>query len=105
MAQNGQNLTVTGLGTFALPITSTGQWNVKGKITLPSISEGNTVNSSIVVTMNINGGSTLYTGVAGAEGFETGSSATAGDTLNVILTSAATVDQGLNTVKTTISLF
>ncbi len=105
MANTAKTETVTGLGTFPLIVNETGFWNVKGTIQLPTITEGATINSTIVVTMNLNGGGAFYTGVSGAEGFASGTAATAGDTINVILTSAGAADQGLNVVKTTIVLY
>lgn len=97
-------VSVNGLGTFAFIVPSTKFYNVKGTITLPTITSGYGVNSSIVVTMNLNGGSAFYTGPAAAEGFASGVSASAGDTINVILTSAAANDNQLNSVKSTITL-
>jgi hypothetical protein len=102
------NQTFTGLGTFPMPIPVTPPnsfLNIKGKITLPNIIEGATANSQVVVTMNINGGAAFYTGMPGAEGFETGTVAIAGNILNIILTSSLPSDQGLNVIKTTVSLY
>jgi hypothetical protein len=102
------NKTFTGLGTFPTPISETPAsriLNIKGKVNLPNLIEGAAANSQVVVTMNLNGGATFYTGIPGAEGFETGVVAVAGDILNIILTSSAPVDQGLNVIKTTVSLY
>lgn len=96
--------TYNGLGTFPLGVTDTGVYNIQGNITLPKIPKGDTANSSVVVTININGGGTLYTGAAGAQGFNFTTSATANDIINVILTSAAAVDQGLNLIKTNVTI-
>lgn len=97
--------TYSGLGTFSFPVTTTGPTNVKGKITLPTLSLGAPSNSQVVVTVNVNGGGAIYTGPSGAEGFETGYYGTAGDTLNVVLSSGAAGDQGIHKVKSTISVY
>ena len=94
----------TGLGTFKIGVGETGNYKLYGTITLPTIPEGEAANSQVVVTININGGSTLFTGNPGDKGFQLIHSATANDIFNVILTSAAAVDQPLNEIKTTISL-
>lgn len=99
------NLTFTGLGTMSIPVQAAGYYTVSGKLTLPTISEGLPSNSQVVVTVNISGGAAIYTGVAGAEGFMTGGSLTAGQVFNVILTSSSPVDLGLNVIKTTVSVF
>src|ERR1035437_476058 len=101
----GDNKSFTGMGTFPMHVTTTGPKNVKGKIMLPNIIEGQAVNSQVVVTMNLNGGATFYTGLTGAEGFESGCFAHAGDTINVILSSALPADNSYNDVKTTISFY
>lgn len=102
---NNKTITFNGLGTCSFNVLDTGATNVKGKIALPNIIEGAPANSSIVVTCNLNGGATFYTGVAGAEGFATGCYATAGDIINVILTSAAAQDNQPLGVKSTISFY
>ncbi len=100
-----ENRTLTGLGTFPVIVSQSKFYNIKGKISLPTIGAGSVADSAVVVTANVNGGSTFYTGTAGAEGFETGAVCNSGDTINVILTSAAAVDQGLNIIKTTLSIY
>jgi hypothetical protein len=105
IATDQRPFTCTGLGTFGIIVQTAGLKTVSGTLTLPNINQGASADSAVVVTVNLNGGSTLYTGGAGATGFETQVSASAGDTINVILTSAAAVDQGLNVVKSTIGCF
>lgn len=97
--------TVIGLGTFSFTAVQTGAHNVKGKMTLPEINQGASANSQVIVTINVNGGATIFTGPAGARSFESGSYLTAGDVLNVILSSSAPVDNELNAVKSTISFY
>lgn len=99
------NETFTGLGSFVIYLPATQFWNIKGKLTLPTITEGASANSSVVATISKNGGSAFYTGFAGAEGFETGVSASSGDYITIALTSANSVDQGNNVIKMTVSLF
>ncbi len=94
-----------GLGTFPMRVTKAGANNIKGKLTLPTLIEGATANSQVVVTVNLNGGATIYTGNPGDEGFSTGGTAAIGDIFNVILTSSSPVDQGNLTVKSTISIY
>lgn len=105
MANESTTQAFTGLGTHNIGLDNTQFYTIEGKVNLPTLSEGAIGNSQVVVTVSANGGSVFYTGVAGAEGFKTGYNATAGDILNIILTSAAPVDQGLNLIKTTLSLY
>ena len=97
--------TCNGLGTFSFIADQAGARNIKGKITLPNLIEGNAANSQVVVTVNLNGGATIYTGNPGDESFATGAYAAAGDTFNVVLTSSQASDQGLLAVKSTISIY
>ena len=99
------NETFTGLGTFTLYAPMAGYLTVSGKIQLNTIPQGDPVNSSVVVTINKNGGSTLYTGPAAAEGFFLRISCAIGDAINIILSSSNVVDQGPNQVQMTVSLF
>lgn len=92
MPTEPSNIVFSGLGTISFHVSGTGVKNVKGKLTLPNLIEGAADNSHVVVTINLNGGSAFYTGLVGAEGFESGTYATAGDTINVVLTSSAAVD-------------
>lgn len=94
--------TQVGLGTFSFSAVSTRPHTIKGTLTIPEINQGAAVNSTVVVTVNINGGSAIYTGQAGAKSFDTGAFLNAGDVLNVILTSSTPADNGLNAVKSTI---
>jgi hypothetical protein len=99
------NETFTGLGTFTLYAPVAAYFNIQGKLTLPTIGEGAIANSAVVVTINKNGASAFYTGSAGAEGFATAVSCAQGDAINIILSSSAPVDQGLNVIKLTVSMF
>src|ERR1700678_3820563 len=105
IATEQKTFTFAGLGTAGIRMNTAGLKTISGTLPLPTINQGASADSSVVVTINLNGGSTLYTGAAGAQGFETQVACSAGDVVNVIFTSAATVDQGLNVVKSTISCF
>lgn len=102
------NTSVSGLRTLNIGIPETNEFLVSGKLQLPTIDQGDTAVSSVVVTITQtpNGGSptTIYTGTAGARGFAVMANCTALDTIAVAMTSAAAVDQGINAVKTTISV-
>ncbi len=106
MANYNISATESGLGTFPICAPNVGTYTLTGKITLPKISRGDVANSQVVVTVNVNGGGTIYTGAASADGFfiQPLVIASANSLVNVILTSAAAVDQGTNKIKTTITL-
>lgn len=89
---------LNGLQTTTLFIApTTGLYFVNGQLTLPSLSQGGGV-SAVVAVVNV-AGSPVYTGTAGATGFQANVSCTAGDTVNVALSSAAAPDLVLNAVK------
>jgi hypothetical protein len=46
----------------------------------------------------------MYTGVAGATGFQTEFTCAAADVITIVFTSTATADQGLNSIKSVIAL-
>jgi hypothetical protein len=99
-----QNLTSVGLQTltFTVPVAGTGPYFLMGKLTLPQgYDDSATGNSACVVTIAQNS-TTIYTGLAGAEGFRVVFSGTLGDTLTVTTSSAAAVDLPLNAVKMTL---
>lgn len=85
-----------GIGSVSVQVPA-GAGFVKGKLSLPSIIGGNGP-SSIVVTVNQNG-SPIYTGSAGAEGFYVTFLGALNDTIAVVTSSAASIDNALNTVK------
>lgn len=100
--QYNQNLTFNGLGTLSITVPQAGAYFVDGKISLPSLTNGGGV-SACLVTINQNG-SPVYTGIAGAEGFYTDISCAAADVIAIVFSSAATPDQGLNVIKSTIAI-
>ena len=103
MANYYQNLEINGLGTITTTIPIAGTHFFDGKLTLPGINKGSSGASAVVVTITQNG-PTVYTGVAGANGFRTDITCAVGDVIGFVLTSAAAVDQPLNAVKGVIAL-
>lgn len=106
MANYSSNASVSGLGTISIGAPNVGTYTLAGTLTLPSISQGAVASSQVIVTININGGGTLYTGVAGAESFFISPLvvASANSIVNIILSSSAAVDQGTQVIKTTATL-
>lgn len=102
------NMTVAGLTSVSIGVPAAGPTPISGKLSLPTIPDGDPATSAVVVTITQtpNGGSptTIYTGVAGARGFSLIANCAALDTIAIAMTSAAAVDQQLNTIKTTISV-
>lgn len=101
--QFNQNLTFAGLGTLSITVPLAGLYFVEGKISLPTLPKGDSSPSALVVVVNKNG-SPIYTGSAGAEGFRTVTSCAANDLIAMVFSSAAAVDQGLNVIKSTVSI-
>ena len=98
------NATYTGLGTFSIGVPNADQYQISGTLRLPGIPKGDATASSVVVVVKQNS-TTLYTGTAGAAGFgNIIANCAAGDTISVITSSAATVDQPINAVQTTVSI-
>lgn len=102
MAQFNQNGSLAGLGTYSVIVPSDGIYFVDGKVTLPTVVGGGGA-SSCVVTVNLNG-APKYVGSAGAEGFKTEFLCAASDTIAVVTSSAAAVDQPLNAIKTNVAI-
>lgn len=91
--------TINGLGVFPIFTAPTaGIYFVNGQLTLPSIPQGSGASQVICVVKN--GASTIYTGAAGATGFQVNQIVcAAGDAITVTLTSSAAPDQVLNAVR------
>jgi len=96
-------MVMSGLGSFSDSVQTAGTYQVQGSLTLPGISKGDVANSQVVTVVQQNG-STRYTGLAGAEGFNITLVCAAGDVIGIILSSSAAVDQGINVVKATIAI-
>lgn len=97
MANFTAQQSISGLGTFALftaPVA--GVYFVNGQLQLPN-QEGS--GQSQVVTLVKQNGSTIYTGIAGATGFQINQIVcAAGDAITAVLSSSAAPDQVTNAV-------
>lgn len=92
------------LGTFTTSVQAAGLYDIIGSLTLPGITNGAPANSQVVAAISLNS-SLLFTGQAGAKGFEiVGVNCAAGDIIQVQLSSAAPVDQGVNVIKCTVAI-
>lgn len=100
MANIYQNFQWTGLGTLSYTIPEASSYFIQGSITLPTPSNGQGL-SSLVVTVSKNG-SPFYTGQASSMGFRTTNNFAVNDVVTVVFSSAASVDQGLNNIRSTI---
>jgi len=102
--QYGQSLVFNGLGTLSVVANDyVGPMEVNVQSTIPTLVNGGGV-SALVITIKQNA-STLYTGTAGATGAQFLIPAIAsGDTISVVFSSAAAADQGLNVIKSVVSL-
>jgi len=103
------NATFNGLNTLQAGVPSAGAYNIVGSLTLPSIPEGSSAQSQVVVTItqtpNLGSPTTIYTGVAGAKGFGVFlRQAAALDVFAITLSSSNAVDSALNAVSCTASV-
>lgn len=99
-----QNLESVGLSSVDTAVDVAGPYFVKGKIILPRIAAGGGQSSAVVTITNRTGPVTLYTGLAGADGFRVDTLCAVGDVLRVAITSAASADQDVNAIKTQIQI-
>jgi len=105
MPNYNDNGSYVGLGTYeVLKAPTTGIYTFQAKLSLPSITKGDATSSSVIAVINRNG-SPIYTSQLGADGFSTTTSLTLNDVVTVVLSSAAAVDQGKNTVRMTLSVW
>jgi hypothetical protein len=96
-----QAITACGLGTLSISIPSTSPattYNVSGKLSLPSLTGGSSSQSAVVVTVTQNA-TVIYTGLSGAQGFKVEFFGNPADVISIALTSANSIDAGLNNVK------
>jgi hypothetical protein len=98
-----QNFTSTGLVTLSFGVPeSDAPCFLAGNLTLPQLyDDGATAESQVVVTIKQNG-TTIYTGLPGAQGFKTLFTGTLGDTMTIAFTSDLAADALPNAVKATI---
>ena len=103
MLNFSQNLSFQGLGTLTWVCPETSAYQLSGKISLPELTPGSSAPSSCLVTINVNG-TPKYTGQAGAQGFACTLSLTLADSVTIVFSSAAAVDQFPNVIKSVISI-
>lgn len=103
MANSVVNMVMSGLGTAQASVSNAGSYDIIGSLTLPGISKGDPSNSQVVTVVKQNG-TTMYTGLPGAEGFQLILQCAAADIIAVQLSSAAAVDQGINVIKAVVSI-
>jgi len=101
-----QNSTLVGLNYLDTSVPAAGPYFVEGKLQVPRLASGATDASGVVVTVtNRTGPVTLYTGLAGANGFYVDCLCAANDVIRVALTSAQPIDSAdANAVKCEISI-
>lgn len=111
MVNSAVNLNSNGLGTLTYVIPAAGTYAFDGKIHVPTAVEnaGTAGNlggvSAVVVTISQNG-TQRYAGMAGAQGFQLYQlPCAANDSITIVTSSAAAVDQGLNAVKLTMAIY
>lgn len=98
------NEAVSGLVSTTIPRLNPGPHTITGKLTLPSRGTGSQTSTTVIVTVNQNG-SPIYTGKPGADGFVAGFNAAANDVITVVTSSSNPIDQALNAVKMTLSIW
>ena len=97
------NLLFNGLGNISLTIPSAGEVSFNVQSSIPTLSQGSTANSALVIVIKQNG-STVYTGTAGSTGAQTSFVCAAADVIQFVFSSSAAVDQPLNAIKSVISV-
>jgi hypothetical protein len=95
---------ISGLRTTIVPYVVAGPLALIGKVSVPRASQGSSGASTVVVTVNQNG-TPVYTGQPGADGFRTGVNVVLGDVITIVTSSSNPIDQQLNAVKTTVSIW
>lgn len=102
MANYNGNIVFSGLGTFSVfTAPEANVYFVDGKVSVPSLSNGGGASSCVVLVKQ--NGATIYTGSSGAEGFYTAFPCASGDAITINLSSAASADNSLNAVRTTVA--
>lgn len=99
-----QNLTMTGLNSYSVSVPTAGPYFVKGKISLPTISNGGGQSLCVATITNRTGPTTVYTGLPGAEGFYVDTPCAANDVLTITFSSSAPADQPPNVIKAVVSV-
>lgn len=99
-----QSFALSGLTSIDTAVPAAGPYFVSGKVQLPTVTAGGGQSSCVVTITNRTGPVTLYTGIAGADGFYVDTLCAAGDVLRVALTSAAAADTPLNVIKAEVAI-
>ena len=102
MGAFNQNFVLSGLTSIVTSIPIAGTYICSFKTTLPTVTDGGG-QSSVVMTITQNSTAVL-TSAAGAQGGSVVVNCAAGDTITCANTSAAAADQGLNVIKSIISI-
>jgi predicted aconitase with swiveling domain len=97
------NYAISGLETLTINIATAGAKQLTGKISLPRPSQGATSASQVVTIIKQNG-TTVFTSLAGADGFAIPLLTAAADVITVALASSQAEDEVLNAVNAVVSL-
>lgn len=110
MSNYNQNFAISGLETLTVVMPVAGNFQLSGKIKLPRLSQTDptdpnfiTYPSDVVTTIKQNG-STIFTSIAGADGFAIPILAALKDSFTVALSSSAAEDEVLNSVGAVVSI-
>lgn len=110
MSNHSQNFAISGLETLTIVMPLAGQFMLSGKLSLPRLSQDDPTDpnflnqpSLVVATIKQNG-TTIFTTIAGADGFSIPIQAALKDSFTVALSSSNAADEVLNAVKAAISL-
>jgi hypothetical protein len=105
-----QNFAISGLETLTIVMPVAGYFTLSGKIKLPRLSQTDPTDpnylgypSAVVATIKQNG-TTIFTTIAGSDGFSIPILAALNDSFTVALSSSAAEDEVLNAVSAVISL-
>ncbi len=98
-SQSGE---LAGLGTYTVSAPTAGIYGIDWKNYIPRLSQGGT-QSSLVTTI-VQNSSTVFTSSAGSDGGHFDLLCAAGDSINLVTSSAAAGDQGLNLIKTQVAV-
>lgn len=104
MSAFNQNVNLCGLTSYSVAVPNAAPYALDWKISLPTVVNGGGQSAVVMTVTNTTQSTTIYTGIAGAEGGSVVTSCAANDVLQFALTSAAAPDQGLNTIKATIAI-
>lgn len=110
MSAYSKNFSISGLETLTVVLPVAGQFTLSGKLKLPRLSQTDPTDpnysyypSAVVATIKQNG-STIFTSMAGSDGFSIPISAASQDTFTVQLSSSEAQDEVLNAVSAVISI-